>query len=710
MTSNSRYKFIAKGPARAELLIYGDIGEDPFAEVSNDAKTVVGQINAAQSAHLDVRINSYGGSVADGLAIRNALKRHPGGVTTHIDGVAFSIASLIAMGGQRVKMASNAMLMIHAPWGASVGNARDMRGMADMLDATAEAMAAGYRRDNGPPALSIEEWLTDGEDHYFGADRALELGLVDEITDAIDSAAALRGAHRFTPPAATGNPSPTTEDAMSEHETTTGGAPASSDTAAYLEQHKKAVAAGTEKGAKAENARIRDIHAAFDGFVTGDDPTDPMAALRDQCLGDTKVDLAEANRRIIAALRDRTAQPIGSPSAQSPSGGAYGASRPTRETRVQAGRDESDKFIAGATKAIEIRAGLERDREVIAAERNSEFLSMSMVDVMRASLQMRGLPTGGSREDVIRRALAAGPGQGTDHFPAIMENIANKSVMDGYLSAEETWNVWTQPGTLNDYRTASRVNKSLFDKLDKMEEHEQFQHGRFADVKQSITGYLHGKEFSLTLQSIVNDDLSILTDDARAWGEAANATIGDAVFVVLSASGTGGYGQSMDEDSTILFHADHSNYIASGAGGAPAEATLQAGRTAMMTQSDPNGRTIASRPRYLLHGTTLTPTVVKLLGSSFYITGSSTTEGELNWASTIGLQSVEEYRIDSWVSTAWLLAAARRTVEVSFVGGQTTPRVDRMATSAIPGVSWQISIPFGVAALDYRTLYLNYGA
>jgi len=254
------------------------------------------------------------------------------------------------------------------------------------------------------------------------------------------------------------------------------------------------------------------------------------------------------------------------------------------------------------------------------------------------------------------------------------------------------------------------VNKSLFDALDKMEEYEAFKHGRFADVKQAITGYLHGKSFSLTLQSIVNDDLSILGEDARAWGEAANKTIGDAVFLALTTAGTGGYGQTMDEDSTILFHADHSNYIASGAGGAPAKATIGAGRTAMMTQTDPNGRVIASNPRFLLHGTGLTMDVFELLNSQNVVTGADATRPERNAVASLGLQGVEEYRMDSFVATAWVLAAARRTVEVAFVGGQSSPQVNRMPPGEIPGVTWQISIPFGVAAMDYRTLYFNYGA
>jgi hypothetical protein len=372
--------------------------------------------------------------------------------------------------------------------------------------------------------------------------------------------------------------------------------------------------------------------------------------------------------------------------------------------------DSADKFRAGATDALLYKTGLRLDEDKAKAIGENEFLSMSIGELAKHSLRVSGMSVKGSLEDNIRRVLAAGPGQGTDHFPAILENIANKAVMDGYMDAEETWQRRTVSGTLQDYRQATRVNKSLFDKLDQMKEFDEFEHGRFADVKQNIQAYLHGKAFSLSLQSMVNDDLSMLVDDTRAWGEAANVTVGDSVFAVLSTAGTGGYGQTMTEDSTLLFHADHSNYVASGSGGAPTAATISAGRTAMMTQLDPNARQVASRPRYLLHGTTLTMSVYQLLNSQHYITGESSTQGEVNPVRSLGLESVEEYRMDDFVSTAWILAAARRTVEVSFVGGQTTPRVDRQAISNIPGVTWQISIPFGVAALDWRTLYLNYGA
>lgn len=707
----SKYEVRARGAvdeSRAEILIYGDIGDDWSAETSNDAKAVVRTMADLRGKPIDIRINSYGGIVKDGLAIVNAMQRHDAETVAHVDGVAYSVASMIAAGASKVCMAENAVQMIHAPWAMTVGNAESLRKTAETLDGMAKAMTSSYIRQGGPDRDTVTQWLTDGEDHYFDAAEAMELGLIDEITTRVDIAASLnqRLPEKYTWPDLL-NPVAKSqqEAAMADEEKDQG---RSSDD--YMTTHASAVKAGELKGGKAENARIRAIAGAFEGFASAD-PTDPMRALQEQCLADTNVTVDEANRRILLALKDKTDIPIsaGLSSAQPAGGGVYQTSTPGPVARPAPGGDQIDKFVDGATQAILIRSGLEKDQKVLAEARKGEYLSMNLTDMCKASLRVAGQPVNGSQEDIIRRVLAAGggPGQGTDHFPAILQNIAEKSVMDGFMGAEERWNEWTIPGRLNDYREASRVNKSLFDTLDKMEEFESFQHGRFADVKQSIQGFLHGKSFSLTLQAIVNDDLSILTGDAASWGEAANVTIGDAVFASITAAQTGGFGTLMTETGLATFHATHGNYVTAGA--APDATTLAAARTAMMTQTDPNGRTVANRPRYIIHSTVLTPTVFPLLTTQTLITGEDATVPNRNWVQSLGLQSVEEYRMDAWVSAAWILAAGRRTVEVAFVGGQSSPRVDRMPPGEIPGVTWQISIPFGVTPLDYRTLYLNDG-
>lgn len=167
----------------AEVLIYGDIGESFWGDESTTAKQFVQDLEAIGDKTLTVRINSYGGSVADGLAIYNAIRRHPKGSTVEIDGVAASIASLIAMAGDTVRMADGALLMIHAPWGMSVGNAKDMRDTAETLDKFAEAMVGAYQLKTGKSKKAVMALLTDGADHWFTAHEALDENFIDEIAE-----------------------------------------------------------------------------------------------------------------------------------------------------------------------------------------------------------------------------------------------------------------------------------------------------------------------------------------------------------------------------------------------------------------------------------------------------------------------------------------------------------------------------------------------
>lgn len=181
----------ASGEQTAEVFIMGDIGESWWGE-SVAAVDFVKEIAALDVSALTVRINSYGGSVSDGLAIYNALRRHKATVTTAIDGVAMSIASLIAMAGDEVEMAENAILMIHAPWGGLMGNSKEMREYADVLDKMAGAMATSYAARSGKSIEDMLALLTDGEDHYYTADEALAEGFVTSTTPALAIAASAK--------------------------------------------------------------------------------------------------------------------------------------------------------------------------------------------------------------------------------------------------------------------------------------------------------------------------------------------------------------------------------------------------------------------------------------------------------------------------------------------------------------------------------------
>ena len=142
----------------AEIYIYGNIG-DRWDENGVVAADLVREVAALDVESITLRINSFGGSVPDGLAIYNALKRHPATIDVQIDGVAMSCAGYIAMAGDKVTMADNAMLMIHAPWGIALGNSAELRDQADMLDKYAAEVrpeefeaVRSHRRNKRPAA------------------------------------------------------------------------------------------------------------------------------------------------------------------------------------------------------------------------------------------------------------------------------------------------------------------------------------------------------------------------------------------------------------------------------------------------------------------------------------------------------------------------------------------------------------------------------
>jgi hypothetical protein len=125
--------------------------------------------------------------VFDGVAIYNALKRHQAKVTVWIDGIAASIASMIAMAGDEVVMPENAMLVLHDPSGLVAGTATDMRATADALDKMAAAMVAAYRDKSGAGDEEIEALMA--AETWLSAEEAVELGLADRIEQPVQMAA-----------------------------------------------------------------------------------------------------------------------------------------------------------------------------------------------------------------------------------------------------------------------------------------------------------------------------------------------------------------------------------------------------------------------------------------------------------------------------------------------------------------------------------------
>lgn len=183
------WNFKSKDEKIGELTLYGEIasgtwwGDEITPKQFKDDMDALGDIDT-----LNVYINSPGGDVFAGQAIRSMLIRHKANVNVYIDGLAASIASVIATAGV-VTMPKNTMMMIHNPWTIAVGNAEDFRKMADDLDKITESLIAAYLEKTGDKLereklqemMEAETWLT--------AEEAVKYGLADVLEEAVQVAA-----------------------------------------------------------------------------------------------------------------------------------------------------------------------------------------------------------------------------------------------------------------------------------------------------------------------------------------------------------------------------------------------------------------------------------------------------------------------------------------------------------------------------------------
>jgi ATP-dependent Clp endopeptidase proteolytic subunit ClpP len=180
--------FAAKNEGTSlELDIYDVIGDDLWGE-GVAAKGIRDCLKRNQSAkNIKVRINSRGGIVTDGIAIYNMLSEHPANVEVQIDALAASIASVIAMAGDSIKMASNGFVMIHNPSGMVCGDADEMRSAAEALDKMRSAIADTYVARTGQCKDSVLAAMD--EETWYTAEEAKALGYIDEIIPAKKMAA-----------------------------------------------------------------------------------------------------------------------------------------------------------------------------------------------------------------------------------------------------------------------------------------------------------------------------------------------------------------------------------------------------------------------------------------------------------------------------------------------------------------------------------------
>ncbi|MHC1697769.1 MAG: prohead protease/major capsid protein fusion protein [Geobacteraceae bacterium] len=354
--------------------------------------------------------------------------------------------------------------------------------------------------------------------------------------------------------------------------------------------------------------------------------------------------------------------------------------------------DERDKFRAAAEDSLILRASniiLEKP-----APGALDLRGYSLRELARESLRMAGISFVGNPMEMVGRALT------TSDFPYILAVVANKELMEGYESAGETWEEWCGVGSVSDFKTHTMVRVSEMDDLDEILEGQEYKQGKRTEGKEEYKVATYGKLFDISRQTIINDDLSALTDTPRGHGEAAARKVGDLPYAVLTANAAMG-------DGVALFHGTHGNL---GTTGAVSVTTIGEGFKLMGLQKDIGGkRRLNISPEYFIG-----PKSIETICETFFQTLVVGTQASPNVKNIYGgerLKRVYESRLDDASATAWYLMGRKgKTVKVFFLNGNRAPYLEMKEGWSVDGVQYKVRIDAGAKAVDWKSSMKNAGA
>ncbi|HHZ4166845.1 TPA: ClpP-like prohead protease/major capsid protein fusion protein, partial [Escherichia coli] len=299
-----------------------------------------------------LRIHSPGGDIFEGLAIYNALKNHPAKKIVHIEGMAASMASFIAMCGDHIVMPENAMMMIHAPRGVTAGVSGDVRRFADLMDKLGDTMAETYAGRTGRSKQEITAMME--AETWMDGNECKANGFADEVIPAITAMARIESKRI-------------------------------GDFSNMPEKIKSMISQKTTSGEQERLNGIRELFGTFNGRYND---------LAISCLADSECSVENARERLLLAMGKE--------------------STPTNKTTpanlYYAYTDNGNITGDAMRQGLNARLGHER------AERGNPYAMMSLFDMAQASLTHRGISTGsyGTRSQIVNAAFTHSSSDFTD--------------------------------------------------------------------------------------------------------------------------------------------------------------------------------------------------------------------------------------------------------------------------------------------------------
>lgn len=359
---------------------------------------------------------------------------------------------------------------------------------------------------------------------------------------------------------------------------------------------------------------------------------------------------------------------------------------------VTIGEAESDKFRAAAQDAVLMAVGIP---VADAAPGANELRGHSMVELARESLQREGLKANfGDNMELARAAINS-----TSTFPAIMSNLANKSVMTGFNEAETTFQIWAGKGSNRDFKEAARYALSEAGNLELVPEGGQFPQDIFGEASARTKVATYGKIFSLTRQAIINDDLGLFSKIATKYGSAAKRLVNKMVYAQLT-------GNVKMQDNIALFDTKHGNVA--GTGEALSVKAIAKAITAMRRQKGITGdATLNITPKYLVVPPELEMAAYQIVNSTAAVDGVNSGVVNPYKGRFVVVADAELTDPDAWYLVAD--ASQHDTIEVTYLNGVETPRLETRQGFDVDGIEYKVAFDVGVDAIDFRGLYKNAG-
>ena len=540
-TQESKPSFtIVNNADKSIMYIYDFIGKDYWDESGVNDKDVIAELEKAGGKPLDVRINSDGGNVFEGISIYNALKRYENTVTIYIDGLAASIASVIACASKDVYIGVGASTMIHDPATMAWGTKDDMQKAINALDAAKDSILDIYVEKTGIDRAELSDLMT--KETWFTSTQAIERGFAKkeiETDESIQNALniSLSNLRQRQPKnahiQAVYNRLFHAKNLVNDGESQEGeeevkiinGLKDDVNNAADLEILNKAKKEARDLEAK----RRTDIKALFEGVADQDD-------LREQCLDDFDCDVTAAQTKLLAALK---AAPVVKPSEQNPVNASGGATVTNRN-------------IEGIKAAWASKAENKYDM-------TNEMRNVGLIDAMRIDLENHGIKTAGlSRDDIVNRVMTNSR-MGMSDFPMLMGDFAYRSVLSGYDLQAVTWRKFCSIGSLIDFREQELHSTGVMGILEEKGGDGNYVEGILPDTEiQRYAAKERGRLFTITRKTLINDDMNVIRDLLADYGGATSRTIEHVVYTYMISN-------PVLKDGFRLFSAEHKNLIAPGA-------------------------------------------------------------------------------------------------------------------------------------------------